>query len=78
MFEPVCKPVSYATRKCPVLLKEVAAFVHAVDVLITSHHIINIMRRKLMVRVELLGKYKNREPDQSVGTQEIILEAYTM
>lgn len=37
-FEPVCKPVSYATRKCPVLLKEVAAFVHAVDVLITSHH----------------------------------------
>ena len=31
-----------------------------------------------MVRVELLGKYKNREPDQSVGTQEIILEAYTM
>ena len=41
MFEPVCKPVSYATRKCPVLLKEVAAFVHAVDVLITSHHKLN-------------------------------------
>ena len=38
MFEPVCKPVSYATCKCPVLLKEMAAFVHAVDVLITSHH----------------------------------------
>lgn len=41
MFKHVCKSVSYATRKCPVLLKEVAAFVHAVDVLITSHHKLN-------------------------------------